>query len=82
MDESEFAIGSSLSACIIINAESCSQFQTQPGRQECVTVVEFICRDGTVINLLVIFRRTNFNTEWLVPKFYISNWRFSASCQG
>ena len=63
MDESEFAIGSSLSACIIINAESCSQFQTQPGRQECVTVVEFICRDGTVINLLVIFQRTNFNTE-------------------
>lgn len=64
------------------NAQIHSQFQAQPGRQEWVTMVECICGDGSVIDPLVIFHRTNLNTEWLVPKIYTPNWRFSASRQG
>jgi len=82
MDESGFAIGSNLGACVIVNAQIRSQFQAQPGRQEWVTVVECICGDGSVLDPLVIFRGKNFNTEWLVPKKYTPNWRFSASTRG
>ena len=51
MDESGFAIGSNLGACVIVNAQIRSQFQAQPGRQEWVTVVECICGDGSVLEI-------------------------------
>jgi Tc5 transposase DNA-binding domain len=76
MDESGFAIGSNMAACVIINSQIRSQFQAQPGRQEWVTVVECICGDGSVIDPLVIFRGTNLNTEWLVQGEHTSGWRF------
>jgi hypothetical protein len=82
MDESGFAIGSNLGACVIINSQIRSQFQAQPGRQEWVTVIECICGDGSVIDPLVIFRGIDLNTEWLIAKEFTANWRFSVSKRG
>jgi hypothetical protein len=82
IDKSGFAIGSTQGACVIIDSRIRSQFQARPGRQEWVTVIEYICGDGTVIPPLVIFRGTNLNTEGLVPPELTLGWRFSTSNKG
>jgi len=82
MDESGFAIGSTLGACVIINSQMRSQFQAQPGRQEWVTVIECICGDGTVIDPLVIFKGEYLSSEWLIPANLTEGWRFSCSNKG
>ena len=56
MNESGFAIREIEETKCIINAEIHQQFQSKPGRQEWVTVVECICMNGTAISPLIIFK--------------------------
>ena len=82
MDESGFAIGSTLGACIIIDSQIRSQFQARPGQQEWVTVIECICGDGTILPPLVIFKGANLNTEWLTEPAQTQGWKVSTSNKG
>jgi Holliday junction resolvasome RuvABC endonuclease subunit len=59
MDETGTALGTVEASRVIIDATLRTKYQAQPGRQEWVSVVEYICADGTVIPPLVIFKGEN-----------------------
>jgi len=56
MHETGFAIGEKEAGRYIINAQIHQKYQAKPGRQEWVSVVEYIGADGTVIPSLVILK--------------------------
>ena len=50
---------------VIINATIRQQYQTNPGQQKWVSVVECICADGSSIPSLVIFKRESLSNTWI-----------------
>ena len=63
IDESGFSIRKVNATRIIINKQLRIKYQAQPGRQEWVSIVECICKDGTSIPPLVVFRGENLSTN-------------------
>lgn len=55
MDATGFSIGTMESTRIIVDLMLRAKLQARPGRQECVSIVECICVDGTVLPPLRIF---------------------------
>src|SRR5579859_5891169 len=82
MDETGFSISSTQAGYVVVENDVPSQFQSQPGRQEWVTVVECICGDGSTVAPLVIFKAENGSTEWAQSPEVPGDWRFSASQNG
>ena len=81
MDEFSFSIGTMKAGRVIINASIRSRRQAHPGRQECVTIVERICADGTIISPLVIFKGETLTTA-CIPASVAEDWRFSWNTKG
>lgn len=50
---------------VIIDTNVEQNYQTEPGRQEWVTVVECICANGTSIPPLIIFKGENVSDSWI-----------------
>ncbi|ODQ71458.1 hypothetical protein LIPSTDRAFT_73139 [Lipomyces starkeyi NRRL Y-11557] len=75
MDESGFSIGTMESTRIILDSTFRTKHQAHPGRQECVSMLECICADGTILPPLGIFKGKNGWTsnlhglEWLKRVF-------------
>jgi hypothetical protein len=82
MDEMGFSIGSTQAGYVVVDDIVQSQFQSQPGRQEWVTILECICTVGSVVAPLVIFKGENGPTGWAQSPEVPGNWRFSASQNG
>jgi hypothetical protein len=59
MDETGFSIGTMQSTRIIVDSTLRMRFQAHLGRQEWVSTVKCICRDGTAIDPLIIFKGQN-----------------------
>ena len=81
MDETGFAIGVEEAGRSIINAQVRQKYQTMPGRQEWVSVIECVCADGTVVPPLVIFTAENLSTQW-IPASIQGIWKFSFNSKG
>src|SRR5436190_395103 len=81
MDESGFAIGTIEASKVIINKYIREHYQSQPGRQEWVTLVQCICADGTFVPPLIIFRAENLSPSW-IPDNVPDNWRVSCNSKG
>jgi hypothetical protein len=57
------------------------QYQSSPGRQEWITVIECICADGSHISPFLIFKGENFVSNWL-PKDTPLDWKYSVNSKG
>jgi len=58
-DESGFRVGKGKTMQIVIDTEVKQKYQAEPGRQEWVTVMDYICADGSSISSLIIFKDEN-----------------------
>jgi hypothetical protein len=67
VDETGYALGMIEATQIIIDTNIRSQYQTTPGRQEWVSVMEYICANRIIIPPLVIFKGENLTTTWIPP---------------
>ena len=66
MDETGFGIGTEECNRVIIDQSTLrTRYQTHPGRQEWVSVVECICADGTTISPLFIFKGEEISSNWV-----------------
>ena len=81
MDESGFSIGTMESTRIIIDSILCTKYQTHPGRQEWVSMVECVCANGTILPPLRIFKGKNVLQSW-IPNTVLDKWFFSANTKG
>ena len=78
MDETGFNIGTMRSSNIIIDKDTRSKLQAAPGRQEWISVIEYISMDGTVIPPMIIFKGNRLCNSWW-PNNVDATWKFS--CQ-
>ena len=62
MDETGFSISMIQASCVVIDSQQRTQYQTQPSRQEWVSIVECIYTDGTTIAPLIIFKGDSLST--------------------
>jgi DDE superfamily endonuclease len=76
-----FAIETSQSLFVVVDSRLRPKYQAEPGRQEWVTVVEYICADGGLIPPLVIFKGENLLTSW-IPREVQNDWRFACNSKG
>jgi aminoglycoside N3'-acetyltransferase len=56
MDETSFKIGTSQCNKVVIDSSLRTHYKVEPGQQEWVTVVKYICANGSVIIPLIIFK--------------------------
>jgi hypothetical protein len=82
VDETGCALGMIEATRIIIDANIRSQYQTTPGRQEWVSVMECICANGTIIPPLVIFKGENLTTTWIPPATLKAGWAYACNSNG
>ena len=68
-------------AYVICSAMEKKVYQSEPGRTEWVTVVEYICGDGTAIKPLVIFKGESIQTSW-IPEEMDKDWSWSYNTKG
>jgi hypothetical protein len=81
MDESGLSIGTMESTRIIIDSTLRTKHQAHPGRQEWVSIVEYICAAGTILPPLGIFKGKNVLQNW-IPDDVLDKWFFSANTKG
>jgi len=56
-------------AWVICSTAEKQAYEAEPGRTEWVTVVECICRDGSAIHPLIIFKgETTIQRAWIPPE--------------
>ena len=48
---------------VIIDVRLCMSYQGQPGRQDWVTLIEYVCVDGIAIASMMIFMGTKLNMD-------------------
>ena len=60
-----FAVRESQASYVVVDSSLHWKYQAEPGRQEWITVIEYICADGSVISLMVIFKGKNLISSWL-----------------
>ena len=65
IDESGFSIGTIESTRIILDSTFRIKHQAHPSRQEWVSIVEYICTDGTILPPLGIFKGKNVLQNWI-----------------
>ena len=82
MDETGFAIGVIQRSYVVVNKESKTRYQAQPGRQEWVSVVECICADSGSIPPFIILKGEKVTSSWIPTAALDLNWHFGASQKG
>jgi hypothetical protein len=80
-DESGFGIGKKRATHVIIDTELKEVYQAEPGRQEWVTVMEYVCVDGSFIPPLIIFKGENLYRNW-IPMDAPKDWHVSYNTKG
>ena len=66
---------------VICNAKDRTVYEAEAGRSEWVTVVEYICVDGTAISLTIIFKGETFSKAW-VPTGMDKQWNWASTSKG
>jgi hypothetical protein len=78
VDETGFALGTTLPSKVLVNKEDIRAFKKISGRQEWVTAIECIRASGVALPPLFIFKARYTNTAW-IPASTPENWKFSTS---
>jgi hypothetical protein len=60
-----FSLGTSGRSQIIINSNISRNYKTEPGRQEWITVIEYVFADGSYIEPLIIYKGENLFSDWI-----------------
>ena len=82
MDETGFAIDVVQRSYVVVNKESKTQYQAQPGRQEWASVVKCISADGSSIAPFIILKGEKVTSSWIPTAALDLHWHFSASQKG
>jgi len=69
MDETGFSIGCIKAAKVVVNKTLKTKRQAHPGRQEWLSVIEFVCADGNAIPPFIIFKGKNVSLSWIPKSF-------------
>jgi len=78
VDESGFALGTTLSSKVLIRRGDTTAFKKISRRQEWITAIECIGASGVALPPLLIFKAKYTNTAWILASTP-ENWRFSTS---
>jgi hypothetical protein len=78
VDETGFALGTTLPSKVLIKRGDTTAFKKISGRQEWITAIECIGASGVALPPLLIFKAKYTNTAW-IPVSTPENWRFSTS---
>ena len=82
MDKIGFSIGTEeCSRVIIIQGALQTRYKTHQGRQERISVVEFICADGSTVPPLFLFEIEGVHVN-LVTEEFPGDWHISGTSQG
>lgn len=81
VDESGFALGTTLSSKVLIRRGDTRAFKKISGKQEWITAIECIGASGIALPPLLIFKAKYTNTAW-IPASTPDNWKFSTSNSG
>jgi len=82
MDETGFSIGVVQRSYVVVNKDTKTRYQAQPGRQEWTSVVECICADGSAILPFIILKGEKVMSSWIPPSALDLRWHFGASQKG
>jgi hypothetical protein len=81
VDETGFALGTTLPSKVLIKRGDTTAFKKISGRQEWITAIECIGALGVALPLLLIFKAKYTNTAW-IPASTPEKWKFSTSNSG
>lgn len=81
VDETGFALGTTLPSKVLIKRGDTTAFKKISGRQEWITVIECIGASGVALPPLLIFKAKHTNTAW-IPASTPEKWKFSTSNSG
>jgi hypothetical protein len=81
VDETGFALGTTLPSKVLIRRGDTIAFKKISGRQEWITAIECIGASGIALPPLLIFKAKYTNTAW-IPASTPENWKFSTSTSG
>jgi hypothetical protein len=81
VDETGFALGTTLPSKVLIRRGDTTAFKKISGRQEWITAIECIGASGVALPPLLIFKAKYTNTAW-IPASTPENWKFSTSTSG
>jgi hypothetical protein len=81
VDETGFALGTTLPSKVLIKRGDTTAFKKISGRQEWITAIECIGASGVALPPLLIFKAKYTNTAW-IPASMPENWKFSTSNSG
>src|SRR2546423_10500636 len=77
----DFAIGAAQTTYVVVDSQLWKKYQTQPGRQEWITVVECIYTDRIAIRPFVIFKGENLMSSW-IPAGLLEKWDWACNSKG
>jgi hypothetical protein len=81
VDETGFALGTTLPSKVLIRGGDTKAFKKISGRQEWITAIECIGASGVALPPLLIFKAKYTNSAW-IPASTPENWKFSTSTSG
>ena len=81
VDETGFALGTTLPSKVLIKRGDTTAFKKISGRQEWITAIECIGASGVALPPLLIFKAKYTNTAW-IPASTPEKWKFSTSNSG
>jgi hypothetical protein len=81
VDETGFALGTTLPSKVLIRRGDTTAFKKISGRQEWITAIECIGASGVALPPLLIFKAKYTSTAW-IPASTPENWKFSTSTSG
>jgi len=81
VDETGFALGTTLPSKVLIRGGDTRAFKKISGRQEWITAIECIGASGVALPPLLIFKAKYTNSAW-IPASAPENWKFSTSTSG
>jgi len=81
VDETGFALGTTLPSKVLIKRGDTRAFKKISGRQEWITVIECVGASGVALPPLLIFKAKYTNTAW-IPASTPEKWKFSTSNSG
>ncbi|EDN97448.1 hypothetical protein SS1G_11973 [Sclerotinia sclerotiorum 1980 UF-70] len=81
IDETGFGIGNTQSTCIIVDSTQKSNWKVTAGKQEWITVFEYVNTIGKALLSIIIFKAQSTNSTW-IPKDMSQSWQFSTSTNG
>ncbi|KAM0703124.1 hypothetical protein Q7P35_009062 [Cladosporium inversicolor] len=81
VDETGFALGTTLPSKVLIRGGDTRAFKKISGKQEWITAIECIGASGVALPPLLIFKAKYTNSAW-IPTSTPNNWKFSTSTSG